>query len=156
MHDDGFKDITGESWQVDSEDARLMDAYVALLDSEERYRLDNVDAFSKRLVEEINSKGVSIKDSKTQLFLNGAPIEYTVKEHTVPLLAPHRSRTVGLTACMLPTRDRERWAEEWAGEWQDLRERPFLTRLAFLTRLLVRTGPALAWVLRVQKRREAA
>ncbi|MFJ3902801.1 hypothetical protein [Streptomyces sp. NPDC090025] len=67
-----------------------------------------------------------------------------------------RLRTFGLAARLLPAHDRERWAEEWAGEWHEVRERPLLTRLAFLARLLVRTGPALAWVLRMQKRKEVA
>ncbi|MFE5938588.1 hypothetical protein ACFQ69_24840 [Streptomyces sp. NPDC056470] len=66
------------------------------------------------------------------------------------------SQVVGLTAYFLPARDRDRWAEEWAREWQDMAEQPFVSRVAFLLRLFTRTGPALAWVLRVQQRREAA
>ncbi|MFD0371190.1 hypothetical protein [Streptomyces sp. NPDC059071] len=152
MDDDGITDITSEPWQLNSEDARLLDEYI-LRDSEERDRLARAEAYSRRLIEEINAGAVSVEDSETRARV---PVKYTVRQRTLPLPAPHRSRTVSLTAFMLPTRDRERWAEEWAGEWQDLRERSFLARLAFLTRLLVRTGPALAWVLRVQKRREAA
>ena len=67
-----------------------------------------------------------------------------------------RSGTVDLTARLLPARDRERWAEEWAAEWQDMATASRRARWAFLARLLLRTGPMLAWVLRLQHRREAA
>ncbi|MFJ9810680.1 hypothetical protein ACIRTB_20875 [Streptomyces sp. NPDC101158] len=100
------------------------------------------------LVLDSDSSAFSLKVGRVKLTFRG--------DDQAPPTAPPRSRTVSLTALMLPTRDRERWAEEWAAEWQDVRERSSLTRLAFLTRLFVRTGPALAWVLRVQKRREAA
>ncbi|MFG2772716.1 hypothetical protein [Streptomyces sp. NPDC048350] len=57
---------------------------------------------------------------------------------------------------LLPQHDRERWAEEWAAEWQDMGNESFTARLAFRARLLLRTGPALAWTLRLHKRREKA
>ncbi|MFD7980202.1 hypothetical protein [Streptomyces sp. NPDC059071] len=66
------------------------------------------------------------------------------------------TRIISAAAQCLPSTQRERWVEEWAAEWQDMASAPRRTRWAFLTRLLLRTGPKLAWVLRVQQRREAA
>ncbi|MFF2780576.1 hypothetical protein ACFVU3_37460 [Streptomyces sp. NPDC058052] len=63
---------------------------------------------------------------------------------------------VGAAVRLLPPRQRNRWAEEWTAEWHDMAGAPRLARVAFLARLLLRSGPALAWVLRVHRRREAA
>lgn len=56
---------------------------------------------------------------------------------------------------LLPTQDRERWTEEWMAEWVDLGSRPRRTRMAFLLRVALRSGPHLAWTLRQTRRQRA-
>lgn len=59
-------------------------------------------------------------------------------------------------AHILPADDRERWSEEWMAEWADLGERPVYTRVAFLLRVTLRSGPYIAWTLRLAARRQRA
>ncbi|MFJ7070531.1 hypothetical protein [Streptomyces sp. NPDC101115] len=65
-------------------------------------------------------------------------------------------RAIDLVARLLPRGSSERWQEEWSAEWQDMAGASRRARWTFLARLLLRTGPTLAWVLRVQQRKEAA
>ncbi|MEU6988263.1 hypothetical protein ABZ946_33405 [Streptomyces sp. NPDC046324] len=65
-------------------------------------------------------------------------------------------RISDLSSRLLPKCDRERWAEEWAAECQDKGNEDFTVRWGFRARLLIRTAPALAWTLRLHKRRETA
>ncbi|GAA2523625.1 hypothetical protein [Streptomyces longisporus] len=60
-----------------------------------------------------------------------------------------------LTA-VLPADDRERWCEEWTAEWLDLTEQPLPARAAFLMRVSLRSGPRLAWTLRLTAQRQRA
>ncbi|MFJ5829574.1 hypothetical protein [Streptomyces sp. NPDC093089] len=66
------------------------------------------------------------------------------------------TRVINVAVQCLPSAERARWAEEWAAEWQDMASARRRARWALLARLLLSTGPKLAWVLRVQHRREAA
>lgn len=54
---------------------------------------------------------------------------------------------------LLPGDARERWSEEWMAEWVDLGKQPLRTRVAWLLRVTVRSGP-FAWSLRVAARRQ--
>ncbi|AZM51852.1 hypothetical protein DMA15_04000 [Streptomyces sp. WAC 01529] len=67
-----------------------------------------------------------------------------------------RSRCVNLAARLLPCQDRERWLEEWQAEWFDLGARPARVRVAFVARLVLHSGPRLAWLLRVGRPKETA
>jgi hypothetical protein len=55
---------------------------------------------------------------------------------------------------ILPADTRDRWAEEWMAEWVDLGEEPLRTRVAYLLRLALRSGPYFAWALRLAARRQ--
>ncbi|GHI10427.1 hypothetical protein Scel_87480 [Streptomyces cellostaticus] len=55
-------------------------------------------------------------------------------------------------AHILPTDARDRWCEEWMAEWADLGERPLRTRVAWLLRVTLRSGPSCAWTLRFATR----
>jgi hypothetical protein len=54
---------------------------------------------------------------------------------------------------LLPADARERWSEEWMAEWIDLGKQPLRTRVAWLLRVTLRSGP-FAWSLRVAARRQ--
>ncbi|MBW5424329.1 hypothetical protein GKQ77_22625 [Streptomyces sp. BG9H] len=69
---------------------------------------------------------------------------------------PRRSRCVNLAARLLPCQDRERWLEEWQAEWFDLAARPARVRVGFVARLVLHSGPRLAWLLRVGRPKETA
>ncbi|MEU6578286.1 hypothetical protein [Streptomyces sp. NPDC046805] len=57
-------------------------------------------------------------------------------------------------AHILPADARDRWCEEWMAEWADLGERPLRTRVAWLLRVTLRSGPSCAWTLRFATRRQ--
>jgi hypothetical protein len=57
-------------------------------------------------------------------------------------------------AHILPADTRDRWREEWMAEWADLGERPLRTRVAWLLRVTLRSGPSCAWILRFATRRQ--
>ncbi|MFI6038098.1 hypothetical protein ACIBBD_28900 [Streptomyces sp. NPDC051315] len=59
-------------------------------------------------------------------------------------------------AQVLPADARERWCEEWMAEWVDLGEQPVRTRVAYLLRVALHSGPYFAWTLRLAARRQRA
>ncbi|WPO75268.1 MULTISPECIES: hypothetical protein [unclassified Streptomyces] len=69
---------------------------------------------------------------------------------------PRPSKCVNLAARLLPGRDRERWVEEWQAEWFDLASRSPRVRAVFVARVILHSGPRLAWLLRVRRPKETA
>ncbi|MEV8547705.1 hypothetical protein [Streptomyces sp. NPDC051572] len=57
---------------------------------------------------------------------------------------------------ILPADARARWSEEWTAEWLDLGEQPLRTRVGFLLRVTLLSGPYFAWTLRLTARRQRA
>jgi hypothetical protein len=55
---------------------------------------------------------------------------------------------------ILPAGARERWSEEWMAEWVDLGKQPLRTRVAWLLRVTLRSGPYFAWTLRLAARQQ--
>ncbi|MFH8565521.1 hypothetical protein [Streptomyces sp. NPDC017988] len=103
--------------------------------------------------------GIRVAEDEADASAGSAVTTLSIMAAALPLALvrpPRPSKCVNLAARLLPGRDRERWVEEWQAEWFDLASRSPRVRAVFVARVILHSGPRLAWLLRVRRPKETA